>query len=47
MNASEQEKVKFTFTEKFKTRAFELLDEAHAICRRVAAQQRGSRRLRS
>jgi hypothetical protein len=31
MRASEKEKVKFTVTEKFKTRAFELLDESHAM----------------
>jgi hypothetical protein len=31
MSASEKEKVKFTVTEKFKTRAFELLDESHAM----------------
>lgn len=31
MRASEKEKVNFTVTEKLKTRAFELLDESHAM----------------
>ena len=31
MSAGEKEKLKFTVTEKFKTRAFELLDESHAM----------------